>query len=138
MAVEAQKQQQANRKAVEAGLDREQAIDFGRQLDSVTTFYETVITLLLGALAIVTALAVWTIKVVSKTQAEETARAAAIEILGGHDDFRKRLAQEVHDQLEFAVDIIRAQFAEGGIPEDAKVTNPEARNANHAAGVPAP
>ncbi|BAV96647.1 hypothetical protein bcgnr5380_57930 [Bacillus cereus] len=127
MQIEAQKQEAADRLAVKAKLDREQAIDFGRQLDSLTAFYETVITLLLGALAVVTALAVWTIKVVSKSQAEETARAAVIEILGGHDDFRQRLAKEVEVQLEFALDVVREQFASGGVPEDSVVTNPQAR-----------
>jgi hypothetical protein len=125
LAVEADKQAAINRAAQKAGIDREEAIDFGRQLDSVTSFYETVITVLLSTLAVVTALAVWTIKALSKAQAEEAARAAVLDIMGGHDDFRKRLEEEVGSQLDLAMDVIREQFENGGgLSADSEILNP--------------
>lgn len=123
--VEADKQAAVKLAAKKAGIERDEAIDFGRQLDTITSFYETLITLLLSILAVVTAVAVWTIKVISKAQAEEVAKAAALEILGGHDDFRNRLKEEVKKQLEFEMDVVREQFASGGVSEDAAVVNPE-------------
>ncbi len=125
LAVEADKQATINRAAQNAGIDRKEAIDFGRQLDSVTSFYETVITVLLSTLAVVTALAVWTIKALSKAQAEEVARAAVLDIMGGHADFRKRLEEEVGGQLDIALEVIREQFENGGgLSADSEVLNP--------------
>lgn len=125
LAVEADKQAAANVAAMKAGVDRKEAIDFGRQLDSVTSFYETVITVLLATLGLVTALAVWTIKSLSKAQADEAARTAVLDIMGGHDDFRKRLEEEVGSQLDLALDVIREQFENGGgISPDSVILNP--------------
>lgn len=126
LAVEADKQVAANLAAQKAGVDRKEAIDFGRQLDSITSFYETVITLLLSTLGVVTALAVWTIKSLSKAQADEAARAAVLEIMGGHADFKKRLEEEVQGQLDLALDVIREQFESGGgLSPDSVVLNPQ-------------
>lgn len=125
LAAEADKHTAAKVAALKAGIDRDEAIDFGRQLDSVTSFYETVITLLLSTLAIVTALAVWTIKAMSKAQVEEAARAAVLDIIGGHVDFRKRLEEEVGRQLDLELEVVREQFENGGgLSADSVILNP--------------
>jgi hypothetical protein len=63
---------------------------FGRQLDSITSFYETIIGLLLVALTIVGAFGLWSVSFLSKAKAEEIAR----EVMSG-SDFRRSLRELV-------------------------------------------
>lgn len=103
------------------------APDFGRELDTLTGFYETVISLLLGLLALVAGLAFWTIKVVTKAQAEETAMSEATRILGNHDNFRDRLANVVKEAVDRQMEEVRAKLErleDGFVPADLAVNNP--------------
>ena len=54
---------------------------FSHHLASLTSFYETVITILLTAIAFVSAFAFWTIGVVSRQKAEEIAKSEALSFL---------------------------------------------------------
>lgn len=129
LAIEADKRVAANLAALKAGVDRKEAIDFGRQLDSITSFYETVITVLLATLGLIAALAVWTVKSLSKAQADEAARTAVLEIMGGHEDFRRRLEKEVRSQLDLELEVIREQFENGGgLSQDSVILNPQKRS----------
>jgi hypothetical protein len=80
-------------------VGRDAAQDFGRQLDTLADFYETLISLLLAVVAVVAGLAFWTVKVVSRNQAEETAQAAAEKIIGGHDGFSNKLRDAISTEL---------------------------------------
>jgi hypothetical protein len=101
------------------------AVDFGRELDTLTGFYEAVISILLGLLALVAGLAFWTIKVVTKSQAEETAMEAARSILGGHDSFKKRLEEVVSEAVSLRMEEINAKLEEYSVPASMVVTNPD-------------
>lgn len=106
------------------------APDFGRELDTLTGFYETVISLLLGVLALVAGLAFWTIKVVTKAQAEETAMTEATRILGDHDNFRDRLSNVVKEAVDRQMEEVRAKLErleDGFVPADLAVNNPNER-----------
>lgn len=91
---------------------RDAAEDFGRQLDTLTSFYETVISTLLAVIAVVAGLAFWTIKVVSKNEAEETAQAAAEKIIGGHDGFSNKLRDAVSSELGDRLEELSAKIEE--------------------------
>jgi len=126
LTAEVDKRVAANVAAQKAGIDRKEAIDFGRQLDSVTSFYETVITVLLATLGVVTALAVWTIRSLSRAQAEEAARAAVLEIIGGHADFKKQLSVEVQGQVDLAMEVMREELESGGgLSPESVILNPK-------------
>lgn len=110
--------------------------DYNVQIDILTNFYETVIGYLILLLTIVAGFAFWTVKVVTKSQAEETAIAEATRILGDHDGFRDRLASLVQKAAKEAVDRqmeeVRAKLErleESYVPPDLAVKNPEDRNA---------
>ncbi|WP_315386377.1 hypothetical protein [uncultured Stenotrophomonas sp.] len=100
------------------------AVDFGRELDTLTGFYEVVISILLGVLALIAGLAFWTIKVVTKAQAEETALEAAKSILGGHDSFKRRLEEVVSEVVGLRMEEVNAKLEEFSVPISMVVTNP--------------
>ncbi len=113
--------------AASAAGDRSlrEARDFGKELDVLTSFYETVISILLTVLAMVAGLAFWTIKVVTRAQAEETATEAAARILGNHDGFRERLAEVVDNAVELRMEEVNAKLEEFSVPLDMAVQNPD-------------
>lgn len=91
-----------------AGFDASQ--DFGRELDTLTSFYEAVISILLGVIGVVAGLAFWTIKVVSKGQAEETAQEAAEKIIGNHDGFTNKLKDAVSREIGERLEEVQAKL----------------------------
>lgn len=101
------------------------AVDFGRELDTLTSFYEVVIGFLLALLTLVAALAFWTIKVVSKAQAEDAALQAAREVLGGHDAFGRRLKEVVDKAVELRMEDVYDNLESYAVSPDAKVRNPD-------------
>jgi hypothetical protein len=109
-----------------ASLDA--AADFGRELDTLTTFYETVITGLLGLLALVGGLAYYSVKFVSRTQAEEAARDAAEKILGGHDGFSNKLRDLVSKEVAGGLAEVNAKLSsmEESVPQTTVVVKPQA------------
>lgn len=121
----------ARRSAPVAVASASEAENFGRQLDTLTGFYETVISLLLGLLALVAGLAFWTIKIVTKAQAEETAISEATRILGNHDGFRESLRTIVRESVDRQMEEVRAKLdrlEDAYVPSDLAVANPNVRD----------
>lgn len=108
-----------------ANLDA--AADFGRELDTLTTFYETVITMLLGLLALVGGLAYYSVKFVSRTQAEEAARDAAEKVLGGHEGFANKLRDMVSKEVSDGLAEVNAKLGslDESVPETTVGTTPQ-------------
>ncbi|TQM17056.1 hypothetical protein FB548_0424 [Pseudoxanthomonas sp. 3HH-4] len=111
--------------AVEESRNEREARDFGKELDVLTSFYETVISILLAVVAVVAGLAFWTIKVVTRAQAEETATEAATRILGDHEGFRRRLNEVVEEAVELRMEEVNSKLEEFSVPLDLVVQNPQ-------------
>lgn len=58
---------------------------FGRQLDTLTSFYETLIGVLIALLAIAVGFAFWTINFVSRQRAEAIAKSAVAEVIASRE-----------------------------------------------------
>lgn len=79
----------------ESSQKPDQTEAFGRQLDLITAFYSTVISLLLGAIAAIAALAFWTVRLVSRSTAEDIARDAAKAVLADSREFNQTLQEQI-------------------------------------------
>lgn len=99
-------------------------VDSAFQLEVLANFYATVIGFLIILLTLIAGFAFWTIKVVSRAQAEESALQAAQSVLGGHDGFRQKLGEVVRaavaDEMENVYDALES-YAVGS---NEKVVNP--------------
>lgn len=83
------------------GVSNDEA--FGRQLDIITNFYQTIINWLVFLLATITALAFYTIRATSRQEAERIAR----EVIES-EDFRSRVVAKVSAEVEIQIgDITR-------------------------------
>jgi hypothetical protein len=78
---------------------------FGRQLDILTSFYTTIITLCLALFAVVAAFAFYTISFVSRERAEEI----ALKVLESKE-FKARVDQVVEERVDESIDPIRADM----------------------------
>lgn len=111
--------------ACSAGNGKDEA--FGRQLDILTSFYTTIITLSLALFAVVAAFAFFTISFVSRERAEEIARSVL-----ESKDFRNRIDQKVEERVDVNVEDIRDALAEFQVAYEATNKNvpvtPDATN----------
>jgi hypothetical protein len=86
---------------------------FGRQLDSLTSFYSTLVSALLTTLGLVGAMAFVTIRMVSSNAAEDTAREVALRVLKDSKEFHKevsRLVEQRFEETDEAIEDINVQL----------------------------
>jgi hypothetical protein len=93
---------------------RQQSSDeaFGRQLDALTAFYSTVISLIIGMLALIGALAFFTIRLVSRNAAEDIAIEAAQKIVKDSREFHAELTKTISTLVEARFEELDQSFEE--------------------------
>ena len=79
-------------------------------VETMASFYETIIVILLGILAVVGTLAFWSVRLISRTTAEDVAREAARAIIKDSREFRAEVDVAINKAVDEGLEEIREKL----------------------------